>query len=72
LPAQAVLTGQQGTYVFTIDSTGSAIQNPVRVARTVDSLSVIASGLKEGERVIISGQSRLAQGSKVSIKEVVR
>ena len=72
LPAQAVLTGQQGTYVFTIDSTGSARQNPVRVARTVDSLSVIANGLKEGERVIISGQSRLAQGSKVSIKEVVR
>jgi membrane fusion protein, multidrug efflux system len=72
LPAQAVLTGQQGTYVFTIDSTGSAIQNPVRVARTVDSLSVIASGLKDGEQVIISGQSRLAQGSKVSIKEVVR
>jgi membrane fusion protein, multidrug efflux system len=72
LPAQAVLTGQQGTYVFTIDTTGSAIQNPVRVARTVDSLSVIASGLKEGERVIISGQSRLAQGSKVAIKEVVR
>jgi hypothetical protein len=28
--------------------------------------------LKEGERVIISGQSRLAQGSKVAIKEVVR
>jgi membrane fusion protein, multidrug efflux system len=72
LPAQAVLTGQQGTYVFTIDTTGSAIQNPVRVARTVESLSVIACGLKEGERVIISGQSRLAQGSKVAIKEVVR
>jgi hypothetical protein len=28
--------------------------------------------LKDGEQVIISGQSHLAQGSKVSIKEVVR
>ena len=72
LLAPAVLTGQQGTYVFTIDSAGNAIQSPVRVARTVDSLSVIASGLKEGDRVIISGQSQLVPGSKVSIKGVTR
>ena len=72
LLAPAVLTGQQGTYVFTIDSAGNAIQSPVRVARTVDSLSVIASGLKEGDRVIISGQSRLVPGSKVSIQGVTR
>lgn len=72
LPAPAVLTGQQGTYVFTIDSAGTAKQNPVRVARTVDSVTVIASGLKEGDRVIISGQSRLVPGSKVTIKGVAQ
>jgi multidrug efflux system membrane fusion protein len=68
LPAPAVMTGQQGTYVYTIDSTGSAKQRPVQVSRTVDSLSVISSGLKEGERVVVDGQSRLIPGSKVSIK----
>ena len=72
LPAPAVLTGQQGTYVFTVDSAGTAKQNPVQVARTVDSVAVIASGLKEGDRVIISGQSRLVPGSKVMIKGVTR
>jgi multidrug efflux system membrane fusion protein len=72
LPAPAVLTGQQGTYVFTVDSAGTARQNPVQVARTVDSVAVIASGLKEGDRVIISGQSRLVPGSKVMIKGVTR
>jgi membrane fusion protein, multidrug efflux system len=72
LPAPAVLTGQQGTYVYTIDSTGSAATRPVRVARTVDSVAVIASGLKEGERVIVDGQSRLVPGSKVSIKGTTR
>ncbi len=71
LPAPAVLTGQQGTYVFTVDGAGTAKQSPVKVARTVDSVTVIASGLKEGERVIISGQSRLVPGSKVAIKGVV-
>ena len=68
LPAPAVMTGQQGTYVYTIDSAGSAKQQPVQISRTVDSLSVISSGLKEGERVVVDGQSRLIPGSKVTIK----
>jgi len=72
LPAPAVLTGQQGTYVFTVDSANTAKQNPVKVARTVDSVTVIASGLKEGDRVIISGQSRLVSGAKVTVKGVVQ
>jgi len=72
LPAPAVLTGQQGTYVYTIDSAGTARQRPVQVARTVDSVSVIASGLRDGERVIVDGQSRLVPGSRVAIKGVAR
>lgn len=68
LPAAAVMTGQQGTYVFTVDTTRVAKLRSVQVARTVDSVAVIASGLTEGERVIVSGQSRLISGSKVTIK----
>jgi multidrug efflux system membrane fusion protein len=72
LPAPAVLTGQQGTYVYTIDTAGTARQRPVQVARTVDSVAVIASGLTDGERVIVDGQSRLVPGSKVAIKGAQR
>jgi membrane fusion protein, multidrug efflux system len=72
LPSPAVMTGQQGTYVYTIDSTGSAKQRPVQVSRTVDSLSVITSGVKEGEQVVVDGQSRLVPGSKVTIKGAPR
>ena len=72
LPAPAVMTGQQGTYVYTIDSTLTARQRPVQVARTVDTVSIIASGLHEGERVVVDGQSRLIPGSKVTIKGVPR
>jgi membrane fusion protein, multidrug efflux system len=70
LPASAVLTGQQGTYVYTVDSASAAKQRPVQVARTVDSVAVIASGVKEGEKVVVDGQSRLIPGSKVTIKGV--
>ena len=68
LPAPAVLTGQQGTYVYTVDTAGTAKQTPVQVSRTVDSVAVIASGLREGERVVVDGQSRLIPGAKVAIK----
>ena len=68
LPTAAVMTSQQGTYVFTVDEKNSAKQQPVVVARSVDSVAVIASGVTEGERVILTGQSRLTTGSKVVIK----
>jgi hypothetical protein len=35
-------------------------------------VTVIANGLREGERVIVDGQSRLIPGSKVTIKGVAR
>src|SRR6185436_14525659 len=72
LPAPAVLTGQQGTYVYTVDTAVKAVQTPVQVSRTVDSVAVIATGLREGERVVVDGQSRLIPGSKVSIKGAAR
>ena len=72
LPAPAVMTGQQGTYVYTIDTPGTAKQRPVQVSRTVDSVAVITSGVADGERVIVDGQSRLVPGSKVAIKGVPR
>lgn len=68
LPSRAVLTGQQGTYVFTVDSVGNAHQIPVRIERTVDTLAVVASGLSVGQRVITDGQSRLVAGSKVVVR----
>ena len=68
VPTAAVLTGQQGAYVFSVDSAGNATQRPVVVARTVDSLDVISTGLSVGERVITDGQSRLTAGSKVVIR----
>jgi multidrug efflux system membrane fusion protein len=66
VPAQAVLTGQQGTYVYLVDSTGAARQRRVSVERSADTLAVIASGLRAGERVVTSGQSRLTPGARVA------
>ncbi|MEO6778333.1 MAG: efflux RND transporter periplasmic adaptor subunit, partial [Gemmatimonadaceae bacterium] len=51
VPAAAVLTGQGGTYVFTVDTSGSVRQRPVKVARSVDSVAVVSSGIAPGDRV---------------------
>src|SRR3989441_404650 len=49
VPSQAVMQGQQGTYVFVVNSDGTAATQPVTVERTLDSLSVIA-GVPAGDR----------------------
>jgi multidrug efflux system membrane fusion protein len=67
LPTQAVVTGQQGTYVYVIDSSNTAQQRPVTVERTAGAISVISSGVSEGERVVTDGQSRVTPGAQVTI-----
>jgi membrane fusion protein, multidrug efflux system len=67
VPSQAVRTGQRGTYAYVVDSTGKAQQRPVAVERSTATRAVIASGLREGERVVTDGQSRLTPGAKVTI-----
>ncbi len=67
VPATAVETGQQGTYVYVVDSAGVARQRAVSVERVAGNITVIASGLTAGERVVTDGQSRLTPGAKVSI-----
>jgi len=68
VPARAVLTGQQGTYVFIVDGTGHARQQPVTVSQTNDSIAVVSRGLTVGQRLVVDGQSRLTPGARVVVK----
>ncbi len=71
VPAQAVVMGQQGTYVYLVDQSGTARQQNVVVERTAANTAVIASGLTEGQQVVTDGQSRLTPGAKVNIRGLV-
>ncbi len=68
VPQSAVLIGQNTTYVYVIKDDSTAEMRPVKVARTVDGISVIADGLNPGERVATDGQLRLTTGSRVDIR----
>src|SRR6058998_2783988 len=67
VPSQAVMQGQQGTYVFVVNNDGTATTQPVTVERTLDSLTVLA-GVPAGALVVTDGQLRLTPNAKVDIR----
>jgi membrane fusion protein, multidrug efflux system len=70
VPSQAVMTGQQGTYVFVVDQASTAHSQPVSVARTAGPYAVIADGVHAGDAVVTDGQLRLVSGAPVEVKGV--
>jgi len=68
VPSQAVLTGQQGQYVFIIKDDLSVENRPVIISGTIDDEAIIEKGLQPGDKVVTDGQLRLIPGAKVEIK----
>jgi multidrug efflux system membrane fusion protein len=67
VPPSAIQRGPRGPYVFVIGDDLTAKRRPVTVGYEDDQGSIVTSGLKGGETVVIDGASRLSEGSKVSI-----
>jgi multidrug efflux system membrane fusion protein len=68
IPTQAIQTGQKGSYVFIVKPDLTVEDRPIAVNRTLDGITVVASGLKAGEQIVTEGQLRLTPGTKVEIK----
>lgn len=66
-PAQAVQTGQEGTFVFVVMPGNTVTLRRVKVGDTIDGLAVIEEGLESGEQVVVDGQLRLKDGAQISI-----
>lgn len=72
VPQAAVQIGQAEPFVFVVKNDNTVEARKVAVSRTIDGSSVIASGLAAGERVVIDGQLRLSNGSRVEIRSAGR
>jgi len=68
VPLDSVINFAGVTKVFVIES-GVARVRAVQTGRIRDGLQEILSGLREGELVAISGQTKLFDGAKVRIKQ---
>jgi membrane fusion protein, multidrug efflux system len=69
VPSLAVQAGQSGSYVFVIKDGVASVQ-PVKVARSFDEETILASGLEGGETVVTEGQLLLRNGTKVSARQI--
>lgn len=68
VPARAVVSGQEGSYVFVVQRDSTAATTPVQVVRQAGDLAVVSGKLEVGQQVVTDGQLRLRQGSKVQVK----
>ncbi|PWC34113.1 efflux RND transporter periplasmic adaptor subunit [Azospirillum sp. TSO35-2] len=66
IPEMAVQTGQKGRFVYVVKADETVEVRPIAVDRSQGGLTVVASGLQPGERVVVDGQSRLFPGAKVT------
>jgi multidrug efflux system membrane fusion protein len=68
VPSVAVQAGQEGSYVFVVNSEQTVDLRPVTVKRSSATETVIESGLKPGEIVVTDGHLRLTPGSRITVK----
>lgn len=66
VPYRAVNTGPNGPYLYVVDG-GKAALKPVTLGATVGDLVVVQSGVASGQKVIVSGQLGLQDGSAVQV-----
>jgi multidrug efflux system membrane fusion protein len=68
VPPVAVQRGPRGTYVFLLsEDQQSVARRAVTVSHETLMASVIADGLKAGDRVVVDGTARLSDGSRVRV-----
>ena len=66
IPSAAVQRSSQGVFAWVIKPDDTAENRPIEVGPSVGDVTAVTSGLKPGERVVVSGQYRLRQGTKVT------
>jgi membrane fusion protein, multidrug efflux system len=65
VPATATQTSAKGPFVFVVKDDSTAELRPVSVGQRQGDLVAITSGLKGGERVVVTGQLGVTPGGKV-------
>ena len=69
VPNEAVMTGQNGSYIYVVKPDRSVDTRNVVAGARVGQDMVIQTGLQPGETVVTEGQLRLAPGSHVVVRQ---
>jgi membrane fusion protein (multidrug efflux system) len=66
IPRSAVLSDQQGDYVFTVGADNKAEQRRIQLGQSTPTIAAVISGLKLGDKVIVEGLQRVRPGQPVA------
>jgi len=67
VPPAAIQQGPNGTYVYVVNADNTVTRRAVTVSHEDARISIIASGLKPGDKVVTDGASRLSDGKTIEI-----
>ena len=67
VPLAAIQHGPNGLYVYAVKPDNTVQQQNVDLAYQSDDIAVIDKGVAAGDNVVITGQSRLAPGTRVAV-----
>jgi membrane fusion protein (multidrug efflux system) len=66
VPRAAILSDQQGDYVYVVGADNKAEQRRIQLGQSTSTVAAVISGLKDGEQVIVEGLQRVRPGQPVS------
>jgi membrane fusion protein (multidrug efflux system) len=66
IPRSAVLSDQQGDYVFVVGPDNKAEQRRIQLGQSTPTMASVISGLSPGDKVIVEGLQRVRPGQPVS------
>jgi membrane fusion protein, multidrug efflux system len=66
IPRAAVLSDQQGDYVYVVDGQNHVEQRRLRLGQSTPTTAVVQSGLSEGDMVVVDGLQRVRPGIQVA------
>src|SRR5712664_3989118 len=66
IPRSAVLSDQQGDYVFTVAPDNKAEQRRIQLGQSTSTVAAVINGLKLGDKVIAEGLQRVRPGQPVA------
>ena len=67
VPSAAVQVSQTGNFVYVIKNDVAEL-HPVKVARTLGNVTVLESGVADGDSVVVNGHLQLTNGARVAVR----
>ena len=66
IPRSAVLSDQQGEYVYVLGADNKAEQRRIKLGQSTATVASVTSGLSDGEKVIVEGLQKVRPGQPVA------